>query len=117
MHEVAEMKKRRKGSWATAGLAALMALVLPAAAQRPEPKTEQVGDGVLLHVLPPDRIPAINQPEFVSADEADKFMAGDEPVLGLFDGKVAKAYSLWQLDQHEIVNDRLPGLGAVAVTW
>ncbi|MGH9805544.1 MAG: DUF3179 domain-containing (seleno)protein [Candidatus Acidiferrales bacterium] len=101
----------------TAGLAVMVALALPAAAQRPEPKMEKVGDGVLLHVLPPDRIPAINQPEFVSAAAADKFMAGDEPVLGLFDGEVAKAYSLWQLDQHEIVNDRLPKMGAVAVTW
>jgi len=81
------------------------------------PRQERVGDGVLLHVLPPDRIPAIDNPEFVAAKEADRFMQPEEPVLGLFDGKVAKAYSLWQLDQHEIVNDSLPGLGAVAVTW
>ncbi len=44
-------------------------------------------------------------------------MAPDEPVLGLFDGQVAKAYSLWHLDRHEIVNDKFPGFGAVAVTW
>jgi len=81
------------------------------------PRQERVGDGVLLHVLPPDRIPAIDNPQFVAAKEADRFMQPEEPVLGLFDGKVAKAYSLWQLDQHEIVNDSLPGLGAVAVTW
>lgn len=88
-----------------------------AAAQRPQPRQERVGDGILLHVLPPDRIPAIDNPQFVSADQADKFMRADEPVLGVFDGKVAKAYSLWQLDQHEIVNDSTPGHGPIAVTW
>lgn len=94
------------------GLAALSC-----AAQRPEPRTERVGDGVLLHVLPPDRIPAIDNPQFVSAAEADKVMRQDEPVLGIFDGQVAKAYSLWQLDGHEIVNDSTPGHGPIAVTW
>lgn len=107
----------RRGRWTQAVLAALAGLALALAAQPQQPRAEKVGDGVLLHVLPPDRIPAINQPEFVPAAEADKFMAGDEPVLGLFDGEVAKAYSLWQLDRHEIVNDRLPKMGAVAVTW
>ncbi|MBI2882481.1 MAG: DUF3179 domain-containing protein [Candidatus Methylomirabilis oxyfera] len=34
----------------------------------------------------------------------------------LTDGKVAKAYSLWQLNHHEIVNDRI-GTLPVAVTW
>jgi len=43
-------------------------------------------------------------------------MAPDEPVLGVsLDGE-AKAYSLWQLDSHEIVNDSLAGT-AIAVTW
>ncbi|MCH8946100.1 MAG: DUF3179 domain-containing protein [Acidobacteria bacterium] len=84
---------------------------------KPEPKQEQVGDGILMHILEPDAIPAIDDPQFVSAKEAKAFMHPDEPVLGLFDGKVAKAYSLWHLDRHEIVNDSLPGLGPVAVTW
>ena len=86
-------------------------------AQRRQMEGEKIGDGMLYTVLPPDRIPAINNPVFVSAKEGDKFMAPDEPVLGLFDGKVAKAYSLWHLDRHEIVNDSLPGMGPVAVTW
>ncbi len=84
---------------------------------KPEPKQEQVGDGILMHVLEPDAIPAIDNPQFVSAKEANSFMHSNEPVLGLYDGKVAKAYSLWHLDRHEIVNDSLPGLGPVAVTW
>jgi hypothetical protein len=88
-------------------------LAVGLAAQR----QERIGDGVLLHVLPPDQIPAIDRPEFVSAAEGNKFMAEDEPVLGVFDGQVAKAYSLWLLDAHEIVNDSTPGLGPIAVTW
>ncbi len=84
---------------------------------KPEPKQEQVGDGILMHILEPDAIPAIDDPQFVSAKEAKAFMHPNEPVLGLYDGKVAKAYSLWHLDRHEIVNDSLPGLGPVAVTW
>lgn len=103
----------------TAALAvALVALLgLALSAQRPAPRQERIGDGVLLDVVPRDYIPAIDNPEFISAAEADQFMQADEPVLGLFDGRVAKAYSLWHLDQHEIVNDSLPGLGKVAVTW
>ncbi len=84
---------------------------------KPEPRQEQIGDGILMHILEPDAIPAIDHPQFVSAKEAEAFMHANEPVLGLFDGKVAKAYSLWHLDRHEIVNDSLPGLGPVAVTW
>ena len=100
-------------------LLTVLGLLLPGAlwAQRPPLKGEKIGDGILHTVLPPDRIPAIDDPVFVSALEGDKFMAPDEPVLGLFDGQVAKAYSLWHLDRHEIVNDKLPGFGAVAVTW
>jgi len=93
------------------------ALALGALAQRPAPRTEKIGDGVLLDVLPFDRIPALDNPQFVSAAQADKIMRKDEPVLGVFDGTVAKAYSLWQLDHHEIVNDITPKLGPIAVTW
>jgi hypothetical protein len=69
-----------------------------------------------LTVLPPDAIPAIDNPQFVPVAEADGFMRPDEPVLGVTDGKLAKAYSIWQLNHHEIVNDRLGSL-ALAVTW
>lgn len=86
-------------------------------AQRPQPKEERVGDGYLITVLRPGAIPAIVAPEFATREEAEKFMADQEPVLGVFDGQVAKAYSLWHLDRHEVVNDSTPGLGPIAVTW
>lgn len=88
-----------------------------ALAQNGVPRMERIKDGILMHAVPKDAIRAIDEPIFVTAAEADKFMSKNEPVLGLFDGEVAKAYSLWHLDRHEIVNDSLPGLGPVAVTW
>jgi hypothetical protein len=70
----------------------------------------------ILTVLPVDAIPAIDNPKYVPAAEADRFMRPDEPILGITDGKVAKAYSTWQLNHHEIVNDSLGDL-PLAVTW
>ncbi len=95
--------------------AALLGLTLWA--QQPGPRQERIRGGILLYVLAPDQIPAIDNPQFVTAEEADAFMQPDEPVLGIYDGEVAKAYSLWQLDHHEIVNDSTPGFGPIAVTW
>jgi Protein of unknown function (DUF3179) len=79
---------------------------------------EKIGDGTMVSVLAPDAIPALSQPVFVSRQEADKWMADEEPVLGLVDPVTgqAKAYSLWHLERHEIVNDRIGGK-PIAVTW
>lgn len=76
--------------------------------------TELEGDKVY-NLIRPDRIPAIDEPRLVPADAAD-FMAADELVLGVAEGGLAKAYSLWHLDRHEIVNDWL-GRGPIAATW
>ncbi len=87
-------------------------------AQRRPLQEEKIGDGTMVTVLPPDAIPAVTNPAFISRAEADPLMRDDEPVLGLVDPATgqAKAYSLWHLDRHEIVNDRLGGK-PVAVTW
>ena len=42
--------------------------------------------------------------------------ASVEPVLGIVLDGEALAYSLWQLDAHEIVNDEIKGT-AIAATW
>jgi hypothetical protein len=76
---------------------------------------EHDGDPVF-RVLAPGAIPAIDEPRFVRDQEADEQMAPEEPVLGLVLGDEARAYSLWQLDRHEIVNDRIAGT-ALAATW
>jgi hypothetical protein len=79
------------------------------------PRVEKI-DGDRVHMLlRPDAISAIDEPHFVRASEAT-FMRDDEPVVGVIAGGVAKAYSTWHLDHHEIVNDTLAGK-PVAVTW
>lgn len=70
---------------------------------------EQVFD-----VVPKDALRAIFQPTFVSAREAQ--ISPDAPVIGITDGLEARAYSIFLLDGHEIVNDSLKGK-SIAVTW
>ncbi len=98
-------------------LAAVMLCQAASAQRRPMPE-EKIGDGLMVTVLSPDAIPALTAPVFVSRAEAERMMQDDEPVVGLVDPVTgqAKAYSLWHLDRHEIVNDRLGGK-PIAVTW
>lgn len=77
---------------------------------------EMIQGSPVITVLPVDAIPAIDNPRYVSVAEADRYMRPDEFVLGITDGKTAKAYSAWQLNHHEIVNDSLGNL-PLAVTW
>jgi hypothetical protein len=79
-------------------------------------ESELIQGAPILTVLPQDVIPAIDNPKYVPMAEADRFMRPEEPVLGITDGKTAKAYSTWQLNHHEIVNDSLGDL-PLAVTW
>lgn len=83
----------------------------------PPPEVEVIEGEPMITVVPMDSIPSIDAPQLVSAAEADEFMAPDEPVLGVvgLHGQ-AKAYSAWQLDGHEIVNDEIDG-ESIAVTW
>lgn len=68
-------------------------------------------------VLPKDAIPSIDEPRFLKGEAAAGQMQANELVLGILgkDG-TAKAYSAWQLDGHEIVNDTLDG-EPIAATW
>jgi hypothetical protein len=65
---------------------------------------------------PPDGIPAIDHPVFVSTDAADTWVTPQEPVLALQLNGDARAYPLQILIWHEIVNDVVGGR-AVAVTY
>ena len=86
-------------------------------AQRPEPVAHGVFDGdTMFTVLPPNAIPAVTSPEFVSGEEAAAQMELAEPILGVVVGGEAKAYSLWHLDTHEVVNDKVGGV-PIAATW
>lgn len=94
-----------------------LAVTIPAEAQRPKPEVvATVGGDDVYQVLPVGAIPAIDDPTFVSGADANAQMSADEPVLGVVLGGEARAYSLWQLDAHEIVNDEIKGT-AIAATW
>jgi hypothetical protein len=89
--------------------------VAPTAAREMVIEFEHDGDPVY-RILPPGEIPAIEDPGFVAGTAAEVQMAAEEPVLGLEIDGDARAYSLWQLDRHEIVNDEIGGV-ALAATW
>ena len=58
---------------------------------------------------PPDGIPAIDRPKFVSIEEADAWLPPKEPVLAVNIGGDARASPLRILIWHEIVNDTVGG--------
>jgi len=63
-----------------------------------------------------DGIPALDQPRFVSVEEADTWLEAREPVIQLTVGDDPRAYPLQILIWHEIVNDTL-GDTPVSVTF
>jgi hypothetical protein len=65
---------------------------------------------------PKDGIPALNEPQFVSAQEGEKFLMSWDRVLGVEHNGVAKAYPIKILNWHEVVNDRI-GDKPIAVSW
>ncbi len=105
------------GRWVVMSAAAIgVALGCGGAGEAQLSAVEVIEGAPMITVLPPDAIPAIDRPTFVSAREGDAFMRPEEKVLGITDGRAARAYSTWQLNHHEIVNDFL-GEGPIAVTW
>ncbi|MFP3915233.1 MAG: DUF3179 domain-containing protein [Actinomycetota bacterium] len=65
---------------------------------------------------PPDGIPPIDDPAFISVEEADAWLSDDEPVVALQIGDDARAYPVQILIWHEIVNDTVGG-EPVSVTY
>ena len=133
------MNRRRLGDRlvrlvSLAGLTALTACQLggagdtaaPAPAARPGGSTptsaplpiEEVDPAEIITLLPPDGIPAIDHPEFMTISEAINrgVMEDSEPVLSFGHQGVWHAYSILQLDRHEIVNDVVGGR-PIAATW
>jgi hypothetical protein len=58
---------------------------------------------------------AIENPEFIPAGQAT-FMTDRDRLIGVTDGKIAKAYPAGILAQHGLAQDRLSD-GPIAVTW
>jgi hypothetical protein len=73
-------------------------------------------DQILSGGPPPDGIPSIDNPKFISVQEASKFLEDSELVLGLNINGDIRAYPLQILVWHEIVNDKVGGT-PVAVTY
>lgn len=91
----------------------------PQSTSEPETKHEEptpLPDYDIVNVLPKDAIPAIFNPKFLSAAEADKQYDPTELVLGVEIDGDARAYSIPYLSGHEIVNDTVGGVH-IAVTW
>ena len=65
----------------------------------------------------PKRMPyvTVDHPDFIPAAQAG-FLSDADRLIGIADGKVAKAYPAAILAQHGVVQDRLPA-GPIAVTW
>ncbi len=80
-----------------------LALVVPATA------VEQAPAAVTLPYA------AVHDPQFISASAAT-FMSGDDRVIGVMSGTVAKAYPAGILSQHGLVEDQSPK-GPIAITW
>lgn len=71
----------------------------------------------IVTLLPPDAIPAIDNPIFFeTTEEADAVYSESEYVLGVEIDGDARAYSVPLLSSHEIVNDTVGGR-PIAVTW
>lgn len=103
-----------------AGCASASAPVQPTSQEpQPIPAAPTVDASQLVQLLPRDALPSIDDPRFISADQADANpdeMKPDERVIGLVIDGDARAYPLNILSNHEIVNDTV-GNQPVAVTW
>ena len=85
-------------------------------AQRPEPEKTEIKGHIMYTLLKPGDIPAIFDPQFISLKEADTLYYPDEPLIVVVDGDIARGYSAWYLDHHEVVNDIINGK-MITVTW
>ena len=77
-------------------------------------RVQDYSDDQILTALPYDAIPAILNPEFVSTTEAR--IGDDSPVIGVSFNGDSRAYSIYLLNGHEIVNDEVGGV-KIATTW
>jgi hypothetical protein len=77
---------------------------------------ERYADLEIVTLLPRDAIPAIDNPRFLAAVEADEYYDPDELVMGVVFNGDARAYSVPFLSNREIVNDTVGGV-KIAVTW
>lgn len=94
--------------------------VIAACAPSPPPVSSTPSDGEseyrIITLLPKDGIPSIDDPQFLTAAEADLEYDDEELVIGVEFDDEARAYSIDLLSSREIVNDEIKGR-PIAVTW
>lgn len=78
--------------------------------------TPTINTAELLRGQVPDGIPAIDDPQFISVEEADSYLEDNEAVVVLDIDGDARAYPVQILIWHEIVNDVVGGV-PVAITY
>ena len=108
----------------TAPTAAPVPTSTPVAASTPSPtvaptetaSSTGIGPEDIIAILPIDAIPAILDPQFLSAASAEDQMDNAEQVIGVSINGDNRAYPINMLSSHEIVNDMVGG-EAIAVTW
>lgn len=66
--------------------------------------------------MPPGAITALTNPKMTNISQAKSWIKGHETVVGVYDGKVAKAYPLKILTHHIVINDLL-GETPILVTY
>ncbi len=106
---------------AALGAAVVLLGMLPAPGDAVTLKTNRAKTLVPLEEIipggpPPDGIPPIDRPAFVTPAEAGRWLKAQEPVLAVTVNGDARAYPLQILMWHEIVNDVIGGV-PVAVTY
>ncbi len=65
---------------------------------------------------PRDGIPALFNPEYLTASDADELLTSEDRVLGFVSGGKARAYPIRIMSWHELVNDSLNGIPYL-VSW
>jgi hypothetical protein len=70
-------------------------------------------DEILSGGPPRDGIRSIDQPKFISPEQAEEWLAGNEPVIAFELNGDARAYPLQIITWHEIINDEVGGVPAV----
>ena len=92
------------------------ATATPTPTPSPTPAPDPDASLEIVTLLPPDAIPAIDDPAIVPAAAADEQLRANDLVIGVSIGGEHRAYGAAFLSGHEIVNDMLGGR-AIAVTW
>ena len=89
---------------------------IPSVSTSSDPQASGERQLQMVTLLPRDAIPAIDNPRFLTVEEANQQYDDDELVIGVEFGGEARAYSVPLLSSHEIVNDSVGGV-KFAVTW